>query len=238
MFILIAGVEMTRASSLRLSLTQVARAMDYESSLIRYQLQGLVYSDYGTSQLAHGPRSSVTVEWTDLSFHVKTRGNLSDEEKDTICHELLQKVKKREEREVEKLHLLYATLRSVAKGKEEEEEEEEVRHKLKSLIQDYFEDRLTGEKLRGMGIDLVAPTDKPLAERQTNQLCHDIATLVSNHRDQGLTGRAVARILHGIASPCFPAEVWGRRALCWRSHLEADFNLICQMATKQLLGLH
>ena len=200
--------------------------LDCDVSIIRYQLQGLEYNDYGTSQ---GLRSSVTVEWGDLSFHLKARGDLSDKQKDEVCQQLLDKVKKREVRELMKLHLLYATLRGVADGK--------VKINLKSLIQDYFDDNLTTETLESLGIKTVASSNTLLSDRKFLQVSQDIGSLISNHTDLQLTGRAVARILQGIPSPCYPAETWGTKALCWRKHLDVDFNLLCQMATKQLLHL-
>ena len=223
--IFVTGIAATTGASLKISLTQVARKLGCDSATIRYQLQGLAYNDCGTSQ---GLRSSVTVEWTDLSFHFNARGDLTDKQKDTICHNLLEKVKKREEKEIEKLHLLYTTLCGVATGKQEVE--------LKSLIQEYFDDNLTINALQCLGIETTAPINRPVTDRKLSQLQRDIGSLVSNHTDQQLTGRAVARILHGIPSPCYPAEVWGKAALCWRKHLDVDFNLLCQLATKQLLG--
>ena len=44
----------------------------------------------------------------------------------------------------------------------------------------------------------------------TTQVRSDIRNFVYQHSDQPWTGRAVARVFHGIASPNFPAKVWGR----------------------------
>ena len=49
-------------------------------------------------------------------------------------------------------------------------------------------------------------------------------------------GRAIARVFHGIGSPCFPAEVWGKVRRFWRSHLHTDFNLVRKLATEALIG--
>ena len=38
----------------------------------------------------------------------------------------------------------------------------------------------------------------------------DIRSFVSLHSDHSWTGRAVARVLHGIQSPNYPAKQWGR----------------------------
>jgi len=68
------------------------------------------------------------------------------------------------------------------------------------------------------------------------QVKADIRSLVCMYRDTSFTGRAVARIFHGIASPCFPAHVWGRCCF-WRVHLKSNFNLICKVAAKEILQL-
>ena len=68
------------------------------------------------------------------------------------------------------------------------------------------------------------------------QVIADVRSLVCMYRDTSFTGRAVARIFHGIGSPCFPAHVWGRYRF-WRAHLKSNFNLICKVAAKEILQL-
>ena len=46
------------------------------------------------------------------------------------------------------------------------------------------------------------------------------------HQEHTWSGRAVARIFHGIQSPNFPAKQWGRVRGSWRRHLDVDFNLL------------
>ena len=65
----------------------------------------------------------------------------------------------------------------------------------------------------------------------------DVRQFVGLHDERSWTGRAVARIFHGIASPCFPAEVWGRDRRFWRRHLDFDFNKIVKIATKEILRM-
>lgn len=56
-------------------------------------------------------------------------------------------------------------------------------------------------------------------------------------RNQTFTARSIARILHGIASPCYPAEVWGKARQHWRAQLHQDFNLLVRMGAQELLAL-
>ena len=41
------------------------------------------------------------------------------------------------------------------------------------------------------------------------------------HSENSWSGRAVARIFHGIQSPNFPAKQWGRVFRFWRKHKPA-----------------
>ena len=71
-----------------------------------------------------------------------------------------------------------------------------------------------------------------------DQLIGDIRQFYNLYgQEHSLSGRAIARIFHGIASPCYPATTWGRVRRFWRSHLNVDFNQLMKIATKELIGL-
>jgi hypothetical protein len=53
--------------------------------------------------------------------------------------------------------------------------------------------------------------------------------------NQQLTGRAVARICHGISSPAFPASIWRNDAL-WKRFSDVDFYALRALATKELVA--
>ena len=65
----------------------------------------------------------------------------------------------------------------------------------------------------------------------------DVRQFLCTHTDQKFSGRAVARIFHGIASPCYPAQVWGRDKRFWRARLDFDFNKLLEIATEEILRL-
>lgn len=97
-----------------------------------------------------------------------------------------------------------------------------------------------------------------------DQVCRDIRHLLSSWPEQRFSGRAVARILHGIGepwdlgsgagsrgqpqpppqgcsshppgSPCFPAQVYGRDRRFWRKYLHLNFHVLMQLATKEVLA--
>ena len=65
----------------------------------------------------------------------------------------------------------------------------------------------------------------------------DIRSFVCTHQDHVWTGRAVAWILHGIQSPHFPAQQWGRVFRFWRKHLDVDLNFLVKIATEEIVRL-
>ena len=224
---------------MKFSTTAVADSMGWESRVVRSELRGLQFNDRQTSGRA-GISSTVLVEFCDTSFHLSAPGDLSSEELDYICDFLHKKVKKHEEKEVEKLHLLHAVLKSCASQCHHETAGEQdvtlSQTKLKALIQQYFNEGLDCETVSQLGIPVLEVANE-ISLELANQISRDIHSLVSIHSDHSFNGRAVARIFHGISSPCYPAEVWGRQPRFWRSYLDVDFNLLCRVATVKLLEL-
>lgn len=68
------------------------------------------------------------------------------------------------------------------------------------------------------------------------QIACDIRNLILSYRDNNFTGRAVARIFHGIQSPNYPAYVWNKCRF-WRAHLSCNFSILGQIATREILAL-
>ncbi|CAL4136113.1 unnamed protein product, partial [Meganyctiphanes norvegica] len=62
-----------------------------------------------------------------------------------------------------------------------------------------------------------------------------VRALISTHSDMPWTGRAVARVFHGIGSPNFPVETWCRVRRFWRSHLNVEFNIVVNLATQEII---
>ena len=69
-------------------------------------------------------------------------------------------------------------------------------------------------------------------------LLSDVRALVgTNSRRSGefqrMTPRAIARILHGVSSPAFPASTWGRTPH-WGRYETVDFRAVMQAARKAI----
>ncbi len=235
-----AGTDLTQSNSLQFSVVEVSDSMGWESSIVRSELSGLSINDRGTG----GPNtkaSTVLVEFGTLSFHLRAIGDLQPEERDTVCNYLYTRVKEQEESEVNKLHLFHAVLRHIAGKTYQEcfENEQETANKLDTLtnmIKQYFsKEGLSATHLEEMNIPILR-IQCDLTPQHKARVCYDIHSLVSIHSDHQFTGRSVARIFHGIASPLFEAIVWGGQKRFWRKHMDVDFNTLCQMATKELLN--
>lgn len=215
--------------------------MGWESHIVRSELNGLLFNDRGTGGEG-GARSTVMVEFGTLSFRLRSPGDLSSEERDYVCDFLYSKVKHQEEREVENLHVLHAVLKSVASTSHQDcfDNENETSKKLQTLnkmIKQYFsKEGLDSNHLEEIGIPILK-TQNVLSPDLERQVCDDIHSLVSIHSEQSFTGRAVARIFHGIPSPLFEAIVWGGQKRFWRRHMDVDFNLLCQLAKQKLLDM-
>ena len=172
--------------------------------------------------------SNVMVEFSNPSFHLTSR-DISNEEKDLICQQVLDKVKRSgENREVVSAVLYIESLITCMTLFS-------TNPSLNDLLQLYFNDKLTENTFHTLHIDPYEHLHQPLTERRAILVRNDIRSLLSIHEDQQFTGRSVARILQGISSPCFPAEVWGRMYMYWRKHLNVEFNILCRMATKELI---
>ncbi|KAG7273570.1 hypothetical protein CRUP_019816, partial [Coryphaenoides rupestris] len=68
-----------------------------------------------------------------------------------------------------------------------------------------------------------------------DQIRADIRSFLSNRSDEKFSGRAVARILHGIGSPCYPAQTYGRDRRYWRKYIKFDFNQLIRLATQEII---
>ena len=182
-----------------------------------------------------------------MSFHVRAPGDLTDEERDSVCDFLEDRIVAEERTQLTQLHTLYSLLKSVSCSEYwmcSEEADKISDEQLKQIIQKYFSDtndatqkeleNLTTARVTGSA---VLPVDFRDSHADLGYVARDIRALTSIHHDHSFTGRAVARIFHGIDSPCYPAQVWGRDRRFWRKHLEIDFNCLRKFATRELLNL-
>lgn len=102
---------------------------------------------------------------------------------------------------------------------------------LKKIIRDYFQNETFDDKEYDE-IERNDANDSAPAE----QIAADVHTLISRYPDNNFTGRAIARIFHGIQSPNYPAVIWGRCKF-WRIHQKAEFKLLIRIATEIIVKM-
>lgn len=108
---------------------------------------------------------------------------------------------------------------------------------LKEHFNDYFNNRFDiREFSRGYDFGLKRNGNEENNEHELKRLVADIRKFLSVYEGEfKVNGQVIARIFHGIPTPKFPSEIWGRNRNFWRSHLEFDYDRIVKVATEQLL---
>lgn len=171
-------------------------------------------------------RSQVSVKFSELGFHVLAPGNLSDEELDEALDSIFAHVQAQEKTSLMQLRVVHKTLlKAAALNYKACLEITATNDTLKENIRDYFN---SADPLKDTSIESEKIIDEDLIVR-------NVQSLISAYRDNNFTGRAVARIFHGVQSPNYPAVIWGR-CKYWRCLLHVDFNTICKVATRQILN--
>ncbi|KAG8134056.1 hypothetical protein E2320_011793 [Naja naja] len=106
---------------------------------------------------------------------------------------------------------------------------------LKSLLVAYFEKQTVLDET-SMGAERGADHLQDAQFQQWElQIQGDIRHFLSIRQDEKFSGRAVARIFHGIGSPCYPAQIYGRDRRFWRKYLHFDFHKIMRLATGEIV---
>ncbi|XP_065484264.1 ATP-dependent DNA helicase Q4 [Caloenas nicobarica] len=233
----LAGRDCGVANALEFDVVALSDTMGWEPALVKRALRQLQWDP----QLRRGNcgvgKNGILVEFGNLSFHLRVYGDLAPHELDSVCDFLHHRVVAREKAALAQLRACFHAFRSVAFqscSPHSEEEEEERSSRLKALLSRYFETepvaRAEEEEEEEEALDD--------AHRQDweNQIRADIRRFLTIRHDETFSGRAVARIFHGIGSPCFPAEVYGRDRRFWRKHLAFDFHRLTRLATEEILA--
>eukprot|EP01134_Creolimax_fragrantissima_P001035 CFRG1035T1 len=71
-----------------------------------------------------------------------------------------------------------------------------------------------------------------LSDSDREHMENVLRSFVGKHGNYVKSGRAVARILHGIDSPCHQASHW-RQQMDWGKYTHIDFNVLCTMAMEE-----
>ncbi|XP_074119379.1 ATP-dependent DNA helicase Q4 isoform X2 [Sminthopsis crassicaudata] len=226
-------------SSLEFNVVELADSMGWEAALVRCTLNQLQWEAAPGMKACR--RTGVLVEFSDLSFHMQSPGDLTAFEQDEICDFLHQRIQAREREALAQLRATFQAFQRVAFpncGPCMEHADEERSDQLKILLTRYFKEGAAALWEGEFREDSEQDHDFGQARLQDweSSVCSDIRQLLSIRQEEKFSGRAVARIFHGIGSPRYPAEVYGQDRRFWRKYLHVSFpDLLC-LATREILA--
>lgn len=199
-------------------------------------------------------RSTISVEFFDLGFRVLAPGDLSDIELDATLDLLYSRVQGQENSQLAQVRWLlpiseqnnlfilsrFCQLENVFRGltsvavpscliSAKAEYDDERSESLKKIIRNYFQ---SNEKIVKKAEGEEQSSDQ--FSSNDGDIISDIRTMISCYPENNFTGRALARIFHGVPSPVYPAVIWGR-CKYWRAHIKTDFNHIIKVANMEIL---
>ncbi|XP_029169475.1 ATP-dependent DNA helicase Q4 [Nylanderia fulva] len=223
------GISHEDSNLIEFSVIEVASAIGWDSGVVKSHLKNL---EWITGTDGKTKRSAISVKYDKLGLRVKAPGDLTDAELDEALDELIARTRFQETSCLQQLELISSTFDKISVPRIEHcsiltDDVLRRSEELKNIIREYF---LADSPLNNVDISL----QNEVTNEQ--QIATDVRNLIICYRDTKFTGRAIARIFHGIQSPNYSAVIWSRCRF-WRTHLAADFNVICKIATREILAL-
>ncbi|OQR66198.1 ATP-dependent DNA helicase Q4-like, partial [Tropilaelaps mercedesae] len=223
--------EKTVTNTISFPVVEVATFMGWDSKMVKRDLKKLEWDDSRVALGGSYRKTGVMVEFSDLCFHLYVASDLGNLDQNEVLEYLYKRVCRQEQLQLERLAKVFSAFKHVALKPGEGTGEVDMSRSdtLKRIIENYFNEQQ-------LGIDIDDDFNKESSEDVDEDFIRaDIRSLVHSQPDQTFTGRAVARIMHGIASPNYPAQVWGRLRRVWRSHLEVDFPTLMRLANSEIV---
>ncbi|XP_060099145.1 ATP-dependent DNA helicase Q4 [Heteronotia binoei] len=235
------GVDLAHASSVEFDVVELSDSMGWEVLPVKRALRQLQWNTSPQNGAHVSGKSRILVEFSELSFHLRSYGDFTDRELDSVCDFLHRRVVGREKAALRQLQFCFQAFQSVAFRSSalcSDCGDEERSSRLKALLMDYFEKELMPEEadpaFQDEEQDVESLQDMKLRDWE-EQIRADIRHFLSIRQDEKFSGRAVARVFHGIGSPRYPAQVYGRDRRFWRKYIHFDFNKIKRLATEEII---
>ncbi|XP_057592716.1 ATP-dependent DNA helicase Q4 isoform X2 [Hippopotamus amphibius kiboko] len=187
------------SSSVEVDVVELADSMGWELAPVQRALHQLRWDPEPKTGLPRG--TGVLVEFKELAFHLRSPGDLTAQERDRICDFLHNRVQAREREALARLHRTFQAFHSVAFpscGPCLEQPSEERSGRLKVLLSRYFEEEL--EAPGGVGAEEDPELGQARLQDWEDQIRRDVRHLLSSWPEQRFSGRAVARVFHGIGA--------------------------------------
>ncbi|XP_011866489.1 PREDICTED: ATP-dependent DNA helicase Q4 [Vollenhovia emeryi] len=222
------GISHENSNIIEFPIIDVASAIGWDSGVVKSHLKSL---EWKTGVDGRMKRSAISVKYDKLGLRVKAPGDLTDIELDEALDALIARTQSQESSSLQQLELLSSALNKVSVSSVKDcltlDDITKRSEELKDTIREYFQSD--------------SPLNNPDISSQnkvTNEqeIAADVRSLIIRYRDTKFTGRAIARVFHGIQSPNYPALIWNRCRF-WRIHIAADFNTICKIAVREILAL-
>ncbi|XP_054564705.1 ATP-dependent DNA helicase Q4 [Eptesicus fuscus] len=220
------------SGTVEFDVVELVDSMGWELAPVRKALHQLQWDPEPRKGVPRG--TGVLVEFSELAFYLHSPGDLTAQEKDQICGFLHGRVQAREREALAHLRLMSQAFHSVAFpscGPCLEQPDDDRSTRLKALLSHYLEEEGPGAEEEAQGPE---PGQAKLQDWE-DQVRRDVRHFLSCWPEQQFSGRAVARIFHGIGSPCFPAQVYGRDRRFWRKYLYLSFHALIKLATEEIL---
>lgn len=227
------GKKFCTASSVEFPVIELSDSMGWNSGIVKRELKSLQWSFDNNSG---AKKSGVLVELSSLAFHFVSFGDLSDNELDHIIDYLYNRVKRQEKLELGQIQRLHQAVMSVSYNSIcgcLDNVDKKRNQNLHQLIFEYFEEDSVTEP----SVDELTMPELSAIKYDVGQIRNDVRKFLSIYSsDHNFTGHSVARILHGIGSPCYPANIWGKVRQFWRSYIGSDFQTIVNIATEEIIN--
>ncbi|XP_043248757.1 ATP-dependent DNA helicase Q4 isoform X2 [Colletes gigas] len=221
------GISHENSNVIEFPVVDIASAIGWDSGVAKSHLKSLEWKTVnGCSK-----RSAISVKYDTLGLRVRAPGDLTGNELDEALDALYSRAQSQETSAIQQLETISLTLHKFSMKSVKEclitnAEITDKSDQLKNVIRKYF----AGEVL--LDIDL----KQQMKLTNEDEVAGDVRNLIINYRDVNFNGRAIARIFHGIQSPNYPAYIWNKCRF-WRLHLSCNFNVLCQIATREILAL-
>nr|XP_027195619.1 ATP-dependent DNA helicase Q4-like [Dermatophagoides pteronyssinus] len=221
------------------SIADVARLMTKDVWSIRKHLKS-IQRKY---------RRQLGIRFSDYSFHFDSPGVLSNKQLENIIDSVYNRMIKFEQQEILKLRYTYQKLSEFRLNSLERKDDDKLLEKsdnLKEFLnQIYFgtesitsEIEKTFSTMDRKSINYSLPCLMDMRNDDYAAISYKITEFIQQFYDQGLdTARKIARILTGISSPQYSADIWARQRQFWRSLTDVDFEFLLYL-TEQCLADH